>query len=185
MICTVGQITDTDIKKIIEDPKRVELLINNGEYFEQTKKSFFQKLFSKDQVKADAWKPKLDEPQCDLDKAWHAIHFLLTGNAEGGDFPLNFLMTGGQEVGEDIGYGPIRILMIDEVRELKQNLDKIDVTTFKKKYNPADLNKSEVYPLTSDWTQEEESWIVEEYENLKKFVDEAYHDSKGLYVTIT
>ncbi len=185
MICTVGQITDTDLKKIIEDPKRVELLINNGEYFEQTKKSFFQKLFSKEQKKNEAWKPKFDEPQCDLDKAWHALHFLLTGDADGGDFPLNFLMTGGQEVGEDIGYGPIRILMTEDVRELKQNLDKIDMTTFKKKYNSADLNKNEVYPLASNWTQEEEPWLVEEYENLKKFVDEAYYNSKGLYITIT
>lgn len=42
-----------------------------------------------------------------MDKAWHGIHYLLTGTAWEGDPPLNFLVTGGREVGtEEIGIGP-------------------------------------------------------------------------------
>ena len=49
--------------------------------------------------------------ELDLDKAWHGIHFLLTGSAWEGEEPLCYLLAGGQEVGdEDVGYGPARVL---------------------------------------------------------------------------
>jgi hypothetical protein len=54
----------------------------------------------------------------DVDKAWHAIHFLLTGSAWEGDPPLNFIVIGGSDVGDDLGYGPARGLSSDEVRNL-------------------------------------------------------------------
>lgn len=185
MVCTVGQITDSDLKKILENPKRVELLIHDGEYFEQPKKNFLQRIFSKDQARIDTWKPNFNEPRCDLDKAWHAIHYMLTGSSEAGEFPLNFLMIGGQEIGENLGYGSVRFLTMNQVKKLKQSFDDISLTTFRQKYNPAELNEYEVYPLTKNWTQEQESWIVEEYESLKIFIDQASQDSKGIYVIIS
>lgn len=40
-----------------------------------------------------------------LDKAWHGLHFLFTGTAWEGDPPLNFLVSGGREIGDvDVGY---------------------------------------------------------------------------------
>ena len=42
-----------------------------------------------------------------LAKSWHGLHYILTGDPVQGDPPLNFLLVGGAEVGdEDIGYGP-------------------------------------------------------------------------------
>ena len=35
-----------------------------------------------------------------LEKAWHGLHFLLTGRAGESGVPLGFLLEGGQEVGE-------------------------------------------------------------------------------------
>jgi hypothetical protein len=47
----------------------------------------------------------------DLHKSWHVLHFLFTGQAGGGGTaPSNFLLEGGREVGEDMGYGPARLL---------------------------------------------------------------------------
>lgn len=43
-----------------------------------------------------------------LDKAWHILHYLLTGNFGDGQGPGDILMTG-EEVGDDIGYGPARV----------------------------------------------------------------------------
>ena len=34
----------------------------------------------------------------DLDKAWHCLHYLLTGSAVGGEPPLDFLLQGGTAV---------------------------------------------------------------------------------------
>src|SRR5512137_2747770 len=52
----------------------------------------------------------------DLDKAWHGIHWLLTGSTDGGDEPFCFLMFGGEPVGDvDVGYGPARALTSQQV----------------------------------------------------------------------
>src|SRR4051812_40770621 len=59
----------------------------------------------------------------DIDKAWHAIHFLLTGTAWEGEPPLDFLAIGGTEIGEDLGYGPARGLVSSQVRELATALE--------------------------------------------------------------
>src|SRR5229473_3572649 len=54
-----------------------------------------------------------------LDKAWHAIHFVLTGSRLGGEEPLNFLVSEGTPVSEvDVGYGPARVLTSAQVRSL-------------------------------------------------------------------
>src|SRR3979411_259264 len=54
-----------------------------------------------------------------LNKAWHAIHFVLTGSRLGGDEPLNFLVSEGTPVGEvDVGFGPARVLSSQQVRSL-------------------------------------------------------------------
>ena len=42
-------------------------------------------------------------PSVHLEKAWHGLHFLLTGSAGESCVPLGFLLEGGQEVGEDDG----------------------------------------------------------------------------------
>src|ERR1700704_61261 len=54
-----------------------------------------------------------------LKKAWHAIHFALTGSRVGGDEPLNFLVSEGTPVGEvDVGFGPARVMNSQQVRAL-------------------------------------------------------------------
>ena len=58
-----------------------------------------------------------------LHKAWHAIHFVLTGSRLGGAEPLNFLIAEGTAVGEvDVGYGPARVLTSAQVRAIASSL---------------------------------------------------------------
>src|SRR5713226_7783659 len=62
-----------------------------------------------------------------LKKAWHAIHFVLTGSPLGGDEPLNFLVSEGTPVGEvDVGYGPARVLSSQQVQALATALAAVD-----------------------------------------------------------
>src|ERR1051326_6595769 len=52
-----------------------------------------------------------------LNKAWHALHYVLTGTRLGGDAPLNFLVDEGTPVGDvDVRYGPARVLTSQQVR---------------------------------------------------------------------
>src|SRR5688500_1782945 len=60
-----------------------------------------------------------------LDKAWHAIHFALTGSRLGGDPPLNFLLEGTPVGDVDVGYGPARVLSSHEVRAVANALESV------------------------------------------------------------
>jgi hypothetical protein len=44
----------------------------------------------------------------DLHKSWHVLHYLFTGEVDGGTPPADALL-GGRELGDDMGYGPPRL----------------------------------------------------------------------------
>jgi hypothetical protein len=180
MLCLVGQISDNDIEKIKVDPKRVELLINEGNYFEE--KGFFKKMFSK-KSQAD-WVPNLNEPKLDLDKSWDGINFFLSGNPQGDSFPENFLVTGGTEIGDDYGYGPVRFVSSNYLVDIKNFLDSVSKSDFERKYSAEDLNTNNIYPLFTNWTNEEINWLTSEFIELKNFIELATKTKKGIYIYI-
>jgi hypothetical protein len=81
----------------------------------------------------------------DLDKAWHCIQFMLNGTAAGGEEPLSFAVVGGAELGEDMGYGPARILEPHEVQRVASALAGIDDANFSARYDPVSMQAAEIY----------------------------------------
>jgi hypothetical protein len=60
---------------------------------------------------------EMPDPELDLGKSWHAIHYLLTGTGwEIGEGAAGAAILGGDEIGEDGGYGPARVLDPESVR---------------------------------------------------------------------
>jgi hypothetical protein len=63
----------------------------------QISPSFLQEIKADPSLAQDAW----DEPvSLELDKAWHGLHFLLTGKAEKHDSPLSKAVMGGKRLEE-------------------------------------------------------------------------------------
>ncbi len=82
----------------------------------------------------------------DADKAWHILHFLLTGTAWEGEAPLNFIVRGGQEIGEeDVGYGPARALLPAAVVTLDAALEALPTAALAERYDPAQMAALEIY----------------------------------------
>jgi hypothetical protein len=81
----------------------------------------------------------------DIDKSWHCIHFMLTGSAGGGPEPLSWAILGGEELGEDVGYGPARILQPDQVRSIASALLQIDEAAFKGRFSPQAMQVQDIY----------------------------------------
>src|SRR6266851_4399001 len=82
-----------------------------------------------------------------LNKAWHAIHFALTGSRLGGDEPLNFLVSEGTPVGEvDVGYGPARVLTSQQVRALAEALAALDPENVAARIDLKKLDEEVIYP---------------------------------------
>lgn len=61
---------------------------------------------------------EVDHPDCrhvDVDKAWHAIHFLLNDDSWQGVLPLFNVVLGGTRLAKTMVYGPARYLLPVEV----------------------------------------------------------------------
>ena len=106
----------------------------------------------------------------DLDKSWHAIHFTLNGKAWEGDGALGRAIIGGQEIGEDIGYGPARYLTARDVVEVSEALQSVSTDEFKARFSPKELTAAEIYPEI--WGEESEellTYVLSFYEDLRTF----------------
>ncbi len=82
----------------------------------------------------------------DLDKAWHGIHWLLTGDPWGGAGPLGQVIFGGQGFGEDGGYGPPRLLDPAGVTAVAAALTGIEQAELRSRFDPAAMSAAELYP---------------------------------------
>lgn len=67
---------------------------------------------------------QMPEPDLDIDKAWHGIHYLLTGSAWEIGEGAGAAVLGGDTIGED---GPARLLSSDTVRAVAAGLEGVEV----------------------------------------------------------
>jgi Domain of unknown function (DUF1877) len=110
-----------------------------------------------------------------LDKSWHAIHFTLTGNAEGGLEPLSSSVLGGTEIGEDMGYGPMRYLTTEKVREISARLEQIGIEGFKARFSLDQLAEADIYP-SGIWSGDDSQATEYVFSFLPDFL-ELYQDA--------
>ncbi len=106
----------------------------------------------------------------DVDKAWQAIHYMLTGTAEAGEAPASLAVLGGTEIGEDIGYGPPRILLPAEVKQVADFLEALPPEAFAQRYAPKAMDAAGVYPEI--WVRDGAdglAYILEWYQVLRAF----------------
>ncbi|HWG42266.1 MAG TPA: YfbM family protein [Gemmataceae bacterium] len=124
-------------------------------------------------------------PSVHLEKAWHGLHFLLTGSAGESDVPLGFLLEGGQEVGEDDGYGAPRLFQPGEVQQINAALAPISDDELWSRFDPELMEAESIYPCIWD---EEEDELRDEYltyfHELKQVVAQAGEGGMGLLVTL-
>jgi hypothetical protein len=102
--------------------------------------------------------------------------------------PLNFIVIGGVEIGEDLGYGPARGLSRDEVRSLAAALKEIPTEALLRRFDPATLMSAEIYPEIWDRPPTEDDTrgcVSEYYAQLRSFVLDAAVDGDALLVAIT
>ncbi len=115
----------------------------------------------------------------EIDKAWHGIHFLLTGRADESAEPLSWAVLGGEEIGDEIGYGPARFLTCEQVRSVAGWLQ--DDTVFKSRFDPQAMEKAKIYP-EAIWVRDGDDaldYLVENYRELVAFYKSAAERGDG------
>ena len=111
----------------------------------------------------------------DVDKAWHGIHYLLTGTAHGGARPLSLAIVGGEEFGPEVGYGPARFLTSAEVAEVSAALEGLTIDGLSERFDPQDMAAKSIYPDVI-WVrdgQEALEYVLESYQQLVVFYRDA------------
>jgi Domain of unknown function (DUF1877) len=109
------------------------------------------------------------EHSVDVDKAWHGIHFMLTGKAHGGEGPLALAIMGGDEIGEEMGYGPARFLEPKQVQEVAAALEKLTIEEFEKGFRPAEMTAADIYPEVI-WERDGKDALNYVLENFQQMV---------------
>ncbi len=110
------------------------------------------------------------ENYLDIDKTWHAVHYLLNGETWEGKYPLSEAVMGGQNLGEeDMGYGPARYLAPDAVADVAAALAEISPEALLARYEPAKLKAAEIYPQVWRENDEDRDYIAVNYRALVDF----------------
>jgi hypothetical protein len=128
----------------------------------------------------------------DIDKAWHCIHFLLTGTADGGDSPLDFVLTGGEPVGEeDVGYGPARAFMSADVAEIDKALASIDHHTLTARFDAKSMDRLEIYPDAGRWgefdprSEDSFGYYLGGFDSIKSLIHRGAATGSGMLVWLS
>jgi Domain of unknown function (DUF1877) len=144
------RVTSAELERVKQDPESVVKLF-----------------FPDDERDADG------ATHLDVDKAWHAIQFLLTDDPWSGEPPLQNVVMGGTELGEDLGYGPARYLVPGEVHEVATALGHITGEALWSRFSATKFATAEIYPQGWIGSNEERDYVVERYEQLREFFREA------------
>jgi hypothetical protein len=125
----------------------------------------------------------------DLDKAWNALHYLLTGSARDGEGPLAFLLKGGAPIGEDLGHGPARVFQPAEVAAIADALADVSQYKLLPRFDLKKFEKLEIYPgrwlevnLRSDYDL---GYYFGPLEQLKNVTRRAKNERLGMIVWIS
>ncbi len=123
----------------------------------------------------------------DLDKAWHGIHYLLNKTAEESEDPSSFLISGGQQVGNiNVGYGPARAYLAEEVRAIDTALSAADGDVLRSNFDLAEMIRQKVYPLMNDSDRDETlEYLMSYAEVLRVTVRRATEYRLGMVLAIT
>src|ERR1043166_3497100 len=89
---------------------------------------------------------EMPEPNLDLGKAWHAIHYLLTGTAWEIGEGAGAAILGGDDIGDDNVYGRRRLLSPDVVRVVSAGLDRLGPETLRARFDPLAMAAADIYP---------------------------------------
>lgn len=141
-----------------------------------TRQTLEQFLEDPDKVEAMLYPDDDIEPpnSMDLDKAWHGLHYLLTGDPVDGEPPLSLAILEGAEIGPELDYGPARYLTPDEVKTVAQALAALTPEALAQRYDPHEMEEKNVYPAM--WAEEGDEgleYLLSHYSALQQFYTDA------------
>jgi hypothetical protein len=118
-----------------------------------------------------------------LDKAWHGIHFALTGTDREAIFPLGFIVSGGAEIGEeDLGYGTARAFRAEEVQVIAGSILAIDEARFIVGLKDEGARELVIYGREEELTGDDTEYFSHYFQHLQTFLKASSDQDLGMVV---
>jgi hypothetical protein len=194
MCLALCSIDAENLRKVLADPPLVWRVIapDDPEAYESARprRSLLNRMLgTKDGPAKELALAEGEVQSTDLDKAWHGIHYLLTGTAYEGKGPASYLLMGGEAVGDvDVGYGPARALDPAAVHDFQKALAGLTTEALRARFNPAEMKALEIYPDIWDRDPAEDDtlqYCLEYFETLRTFVGIAASKNQGLLIYVS
>jgi hypothetical protein len=208
MVCTLHRASDQDIDRLIAHPDELPAFLDPAdqprlEVEVVRPKGLLGFLLRLTPITIEQVKPQNDlrddelladlqpsDDELDLDKAWHGLHFLLTGSAWEGHEPGCFLVRGGEEIGdEDYGYGPVRAFRSQQTQEIASFLGALSRAELTRRFDPGRMTQLQIYPEVI-WTRRADDddpleYVLLAFDELQPFVMRTAAEGLGLLVSLT
>jgi len=127
-----------------------------------------------------------NRPNADVDKAWNAIHFMLTGANSESDTLEGQVVLGGRPITRDWVYGPVRHLSSTQVAAIATQLERWPADVLAGRYDPAAMDAQHVYPET--WVRDGQdglNYILQCYSDMREFYAAARDRGDGALLWLT
>ncbi len=159
MIGNYRRVTESELSRICDDPNSISDFLNAESN--------------------DDTEPR----ELDIDKSWHAIHFLLNDSPWEGTYPFDCVVMGGECIGEqDVGYGPARYLTVQQVKDVANSIGQLSAWELLAKFDASRMNDEEIYPQGWRDEIEERDYISQYYLALVSFFKEAADANDAMIV---
>ena len=124
----------------------------------------------------------------DLDKAWHGVHYLLTGSADATDSPLSLLIGNWESFGQNQhGFGGGWIVPPPAMQAFHTALAALDDETLTARYDPAAMNAEQVYladAFVEESPEEALEYILQGLPNLRRFAARCASSDTGAIIVL-
>lgn len=175
---------DADIEDLLVHPERFSRFMLGGELV-------FESPDERARWFRDGTPPKSlanasPPPKCDIDKAWDAIHYLLSKGA--GDVLLGFIKEGGTPILQPKGKKQARQEEIarafrsSDVRRLWDALRPMTSSELASRCDLRELAAADLYPFRDRWAQEDVAYVLHWYEVMRAFIRQTAEHGSGMLV---
>jgi hypothetical protein len=124
-----------------------------------------------------------------LEKSWHMLHYLFTGHVSPASAPGDLLL--GEDLGEDLGYGPPRLHGPSATREFSDFLQTQDLARLQARVNLEEMARIGVYAMpmgrgsTAEYEGELRSEVGLFFPRLRDYVQAMAAKGNGLLLWLS
>ena len=118
----------------------------------------------------------------DFDKAWHALHFMLTGGADNTEDPLGVIAQDEEKFGADEnGFGGFAVISPERMKAFDLALKELDDQTLASRYDPVATDANDIYmaDVFADDGDEAFEYVTQGVPDLRQFASRCAQSGDG------